>query len=170
MPRTGIAPAPADRSDAARAARSRGALGAAASLFGVLILAKALSLTTHGLPWSAWTPFAYFWQDAAVALAFGAVHWITGRPAISRLLFIAIVAYAAINEGNTHTASLSFVETAEELRAEGRTHQIIGVDEAIERVRGGAPLGLHPLTGGLPPEIAWRYLETVADKVMPALS
>ena len=78
--------------------------------------------------------------------------------------------YAAWNEGNTHTASLSFVETAEELRAEGRTHQIIGVDEAIDRVRGGAPLGLHPLTGGLPPDIAWRYLETVADKVMPALS
>ena len=42
-------------------------------------------------------------------------------------------------------------------------------DEAVEVVRGGTPLALHPLIGGLPPEIAWPYLETVADKVMPAL-
>ena len=31
-------------------------------------------------------------------------------------------------------------------------------------------LPLHPLIGGLPPEIAWRYLTTVADRVMPALA
>ena len=34
---------------------------------------------------------------------------------------------------------------------------------------GGLPLPLHPLIGGLPPEVAWRYLRTVADEVMPAL-
>jgi hypothetical protein len=44
------------------------------------------------------------------------------------------------------------------------------VEEAIEHVRGGAILPLHPLVGGLPPEVAWRYLETVADKVMPAVT
>jgi alkanesulfonate monooxygenase SsuD/methylene tetrahydromethanopterin reductase-like flavin-dependent oxidoreductase (luciferase family) len=81
-----------------------------------------------------------------------------------------VLSYAEWNEGNTDTSSLSFVQTAEELRAENRSHRIFSVDEAIEFVRGGAPLGLHPLIGGLPPEIAWRYLNTVADKVMPAVS
>ena len=31
------------------------------------------------------------------------------------------------------------------------------------------PLQLQPLVGGLPPEIAWRYLRTVTDEVMPKL-
>jgi alkanesulfonate monooxygenase SsuD/methylene tetrahydromethanopterin reductase-like flavin-dependent oxidoreductase (luciferase family) len=77
--------------------------------------------------------------------------------------------YAEWNAGNEDTASLSFVRTAEELRAENRTHRIFGVDEAIAHVRAGAPLALHPLIGGLPPEIAWRYVRTVAEKVVPAI-
>lgn len=78
--------------------------------------------------------------------------------------------YATWNEGNTDTSSLSFVATADELRAENRSHRILTVDEAIAFVRAGAPLPLHPLIGGLPPEIAWRYLRTVVDDVMPALA
>jgi alkanesulfonate monooxygenase SsuD/methylene tetrahydromethanopterin reductase-like flavin-dependent oxidoreductase (luciferase family) len=77
--------------------------------------------------------------------------------------------YAEWNQGNTGTASLSFVETADELRAESRSHRILGVEEAVEFVRGGMPLALHPLIGGLPPEIAWRYLRTVVEEVMPAV-
>jgi alkanesulfonate monooxygenase SsuD/methylene tetrahydromethanopterin reductase-like flavin-dependent oxidoreductase (luciferase family) len=76
--------------------------------------------------------------------------------------------YAAWNEGNVGTASLSFSTTAEELRAEARSHRILAVDEAIELVRGGTQLALHPLIAGLPPEIAWRYLSTVTDVVLPA--
>ena len=45
----------------------------------------------------------------------------------------------------------------------------MGVDEAISLVRSGLPLPLHPLVGGLPPDVAWRYLRTVTDVVMPAL-
>ncbi len=77
--------------------------------------------------------------------------------------------YAAWNEGDTDTASLSFAQTAEELREEDTSHRILTVDQAVEMVRGGQPLGLTPLIGGLPPEIAWRYLRTVTDDVMPAL-
>ncbi|MBL7491729.1 LLM class flavin-dependent oxidoreductase [Frankia sp. AgB1.9] len=76
--------------------------------------------------------------------------------------------YAAWNEGDTGTASLSFTRTAEELRAERRSHQILTVDEAVAQVRAGGLLRLHPLIGGLPPEIGWRYLQTVAEKVLPA--
>jgi alkanesulfonate monooxygenase SsuD/methylene tetrahydromethanopterin reductase-like flavin-dependent oxidoreductase (luciferase family) len=81
-----------------------------------------------------------------------------------------VLSYAEWNEGNADTASLSFVSTAEELRAENRSHRIYSVDEAIELVRGGAPLALHPLIGGLPPEVAWRYLRTAVDAVIPAVA
>ena len=77
--------------------------------------------------------------------------------------------YAAWNEGNTESASLSFVETAEALRAENRSHRILTVEQAVELVRAGGPLPLHPLVGGLPPKIAWRYLELVVDRVLPAV-
>ena len=44
---------------------------------------------------------------------------------------------------------------------------MLSVDEAVEMVRAGMPLGLHPLIGGLPPEIAWPYLKTVTEQVVP---
>lgn len=80
-----------------------------------------------------------------------------------------VTSYAAINEGNTHTASLSRATTVEELRAENRSHRIVTVDEALAMIKGGHPLPLQPLAGGVPPEIAWRYLRIVTDAVMPRL-
>jgi len=81
-----------------------------------------------------------------------------------------VTMYAALNEGAPHSASLSTATTAEELRSENASHRIVTVDEAVALIRAGTPLQLHPLIGGLPPEIAWRYLRTVVDRVMPALS
>jgi alkanesulfonate monooxygenase SsuD/methylene tetrahydromethanopterin reductase-like flavin-dependent oxidoreductase (luciferase family) len=81
-----------------------------------------------------------------------------------------VMSYSAINEGNTHTASLSTATSVDELRAEDRTHRIVSVDEAVEMIRGGMPLPLQPLVGGLPPEIAWRYLRVVTDDVMAAIA
>jgi alkanesulfonate monooxygenase SsuD/methylene tetrahydromethanopterin reductase-like flavin-dependent oxidoreductase (luciferase family) len=78
--------------------------------------------------------------------------------------------YAEWNVGDTTTANISFVQSPEELRAENRTHRILTVDEAVETVRGGMPLQLHPLIGGVPPDIAWPYLRTVVDRVVPATS
>jgi alkanesulfonate monooxygenase SsuD/methylene tetrahydromethanopterin reductase-like flavin-dependent oxidoreductase (luciferase family) len=78
-----------------------------------------------------------------------------------------VLAYASSNAGDTTTASLSFATTAEELRAENRTHRIVDVDEAVSLVRSGVPLQLHPLIGGLPPELAWTYLRRVVEDVMP---
>jgi alkanesulfonate monooxygenase SsuD/methylene tetrahydromethanopterin reductase-like flavin-dependent oxidoreductase (luciferase family) len=77
--------------------------------------------------------------------------------------------YAAINQGNTHTASISTATSVEELRTEDRTHRIVTVDEALSMVRAGTPLPLQPLVGGLPPETAWRHLRTVTDEVMHRL-
>lgn len=64
--------------------------------------------------------------------------------------------------------SISFAKTWQELRAENRSHVILTVEEAAEKVRAGEVLRLHPLIGGMPADIAWPYLRTVAEKVMPA--
>ena len=80
-----------------------------------------------------------------------------------------VSSYAAINEGNTHTASLSTAKTVDELRAENRSHRVLTVDEAVDFIKTGNFLQLQPLVGGLPPDIAWRYLRVVTDEVMPRL-
>jgi hypothetical protein len=45
------------------------------------------------------------------------------------------------------------------LRAAEGPYRIVSVDEAIEYIRSGRPLPLHPLCGGIPPDVAWRHLE-----------
>jgi alkanesulfonate monooxygenase SsuD/methylene tetrahydromethanopterin reductase-like flavin-dependent oxidoreductase (luciferase family) len=81
-----------------------------------------------------------------------------------------VTSYASWNEPDSATASLSFATSVDELRAENRTHRIVTVDDAVALVQSGSLLNLQPLVGGLPPEMAWRYLRTVADEVMPRLS
>jgi alkanesulfonate monooxygenase SsuD/methylene tetrahydromethanopterin reductase-like flavin-dependent oxidoreductase (luciferase family) len=81
-----------------------------------------------------------------------------------------VLMYGAWNEGTEGTSSISFAKTAAELRAENRTHRILTVEQAVAFIKGGAPLPLHPIIGGLPPKIAWRYLETIVDKVMPEVA
>jgi alkanesulfonate monooxygenase SsuD/methylene tetrahydromethanopterin reductase-like flavin-dependent oxidoreductase (luciferase family) len=74
-----------------------------------------------------------------------------------------VLTYSNWNAGNDHTASLSFVKSAEELRTERRSHVIFSVDEARHLIAAGTPLALHPLIGGLPPGIAWQYLQAAAE-------
>jgi hypothetical protein len=62
-------------------------------------------------------------------------------------------------------SSMSYATTVEELRAEGGAHRILTVDEAVDVVREEwSPV--HPLCGGLPPELAWPYLRRAADEVL----
>jgi hypothetical protein len=42
------------------------------------------------------------------------------------------------------------------------------VDEAIAFVREKGIIPLHPLCGGIPPDLAWPYLERVVNEVLPA--
>ena len=66
-------------------------------------------------------------------------------------------------------ASGSQATTVEALRAENGNYRVFTPDEAVAYVRASGLLLLQPLCGGLPPEIAWRHLELVADRVMPEL-
>jgi alkanesulfonate monooxygenase SsuD/methylene tetrahydromethanopterin reductase-like flavin-dependent oxidoreductase (luciferase family) len=71
--------------------------------------------------------------------------------------------YASWNVGRDHTASLSRARTVEELAAEKGNYQIVTPAEAKDLLgRTGFPLGLQPLAGGIPPDVAWRYLEAAA--------
>lgn len=72
------------------------------------------------------------------------------------------VTYAGWNEGK-RTASLSRGRTVDELRAERGAHRIFSTNEAAEHLRTHRILPLHPLCGGLPPAIAWSYLERAAE-------
>jgi alkanesulfonate monooxygenase SsuD/methylene tetrahydromethanopterin reductase-like flavin-dependent oxidoreductase (luciferase family) len=75
--------------------------------------------------------------------------------------------YGDWNPGDETTASISHAQTVEELRATSPAHKIYSTDEAVEIVRNGGMLMLMPLCGGLPPELAWPYVERVANDVLP---
>jgi sulfatase-like protein len=69
-----------------------------AALFVVLVAAKAAGLWGHHLPMSAWTPIAYLWHDALVALAFAAVDAGLGRrERAAWAAYAVLAAYAAVN-------------------------------------------------------------------------
>ncbi len=56
-------------------------------------------------------------------------------------------------------ASITRADSVAALRAESGPYRIFTPDEATDFVRGGRPLPLHPLCGGVPPEVAWPYFE-----------
>jgi alkanesulfonate monooxygenase SsuD/methylene tetrahydromethanopterin reductase-like flavin-dependent oxidoreductase (luciferase family) len=60
-------------------------------------------------------------------------------------------------------ASITRAETVDALREEeGGPYRILTSEEATDFVRGGRPLPLAPLCGGIAPEVAWPFLERAA--------
>ncbi|MGI8783245.1 MAG: sulfatase [Acidobacteriota bacterium] len=66
-------------------------------LFGVFVAFKILVLAGRDIPLGVWTPLAYFWQDALVALLFGAADFASRRPRFGWILYGAVVAYMGLN-------------------------------------------------------------------------
>lgn len=77
------------------------------------------------------------------------------------LLHDAITA-ATYRHGDDTVASISRARSVEELRAVPGPYRIFTVDEAAAYVGSGRGLQLLPLCGGLPPDLAWPYLERAA--------
>lgn len=75
--------------------------------------------------------------------------------------------YAQWNPDNAASAGISFARNVADLRETSKSHRIITTDHAVEIVRGGGMLNLSPLCGGVPPDIAWPYLERVGAVVLP---
>jgi alkanesulfonate monooxygenase SsuD/methylene tetrahydromethanopterin reductase-like flavin-dependent oxidoreductase (luciferase family) len=78
---------------------------------------------------------------------------------LGEYMLVDAIGYGRWNQHRTGTASVSFATTVDELRAEHGEYQILTPDEAKSYVQRGVPLALQPLVGGIPPDIAWRYLE-----------
>ena len=58
-------------------------------------------------------------------------------------------------------------ETVDELRLAGGIYRIFTPDEAVAHIRSAGLFIAQPLTGGLPPDLAWPSLELLAKEVLP---
>jgi alkanesulfonate monooxygenase SsuD/methylene tetrahydromethanopterin reductase-like flavin-dependent oxidoreductase (luciferase family) len=74
------------------------------------------------------------------------------------LLHDAVTA-ASYRHGDDSVASIFRADNVSALRATEGPYRIFTVDEASSYIRNGTPLPLLPLCGGVPPEVAWPYLE-----------
>jgi alkanesulfonate monooxygenase SsuD/methylene tetrahydromethanopterin reductase-like flavin-dependent oxidoreductase (luciferase family) len=74
------------------------------------------------------------------------------------LLHDAVTA-ASYRPHDDSVGSITRADTVVALREPGGPYRIFTPEEAIAYIRGGRPLPLHPLCGGVPPDVAWRYLE-----------
>lgn len=79
----------------------------------------------------------------------------------SYLLHDAVTA-ASYRHGDDSVASISRASTVSELRDAGGPYRIFTTEGAEEYIRSGRPLPLLPLCGGVPPDVAWPYLERAA--------
>jgi len=80
------------------------------------------------------------------------------------------MSYAAWNENaGRDTISLSQKTSLESLREEQGAYRIVNVDGAVELYERWGRLALHPLCGGLTPNVAQRYLNIVMDSVWPKI-
>jgi hypothetical protein len=66
---------------------------------------------------------------------------------------------ASYRHGYDSVASISRADTVAALRETRGPYRIFTIDEAAAYIRRGKPLPLLPLCGGIPPDIAWPYLE-----------
>ena len=73
------------------------------------------------------------------------------------------------NEAGMTAASLSQSKTIEDMKAENGAYRVVDIDGAVELIKTWGRLPLHPLCGGVPPELGWQYLKRVVDEVMPRL-
>jgi alkanesulfonate monooxygenase SsuD/methylene tetrahydromethanopterin reductase-like flavin-dependent oxidoreductase (luciferase family) len=72
------------------------------------------------------------------------------------------VTAASHRANDDSVASITRADSVAALREEGDPYRILTPDEATDYVRSGRALPLHPLCGGLPPDVAWPYLERAA--------
>ena len=81
---------------------------------------------------------------------------------IGKYLLHDALAYSEWNPDNTCPPTSPPPRRSTSYAASSRTHVILSMDEASERVADGEVMNLSPLCGGMPPEVAWPYLKRVA--------
>jgi alkanesulfonate monooxygenase SsuD/methylene tetrahydromethanopterin reductase-like flavin-dependent oxidoreductase (luciferase family) len=81
------------------------------------------------------------------------------------------VTYGGWSTDQRSLMHLPGVQTLDEVRASGR-YRFLTPDQLIEEVRDAGdygPLVLHPLVGGMPIDEAWKSVQLLVDRVLPAL-
>jgi hypothetical protein len=73
------------------------------------------------------------------------------------------MAYSEWNPDNQVSANMSTAKTVEELRQTSTSHVILPIEQARRRLAQGEMFNLSPLCGGIPPDIAWKYLKSFAE-------
>lgn len=63
----------------------------------------------------------------------------------------------------------SSATTVDELRAEAGAYQIVTPADAVAMIHTHGYLALHPLCGGVAPDLAWQSLHLIESEVMPNL-
>jgi alkanesulfonate monooxygenase SsuD/methylene tetrahydromethanopterin reductase-like flavin-dependent oxidoreductase (luciferase family) len=82
------------------------------------------------------------------------------------------VTYGGWSKDQRSLMHLPGVQTVDEVRASGR-YRFLTPDQLIAEVRDAAnygPLVLHPLVGGMPVDEAWKSVQLLVEKVLPALA
>jgi alkanesulfonate monooxygenase SsuD/methylene tetrahydromethanopterin reductase-like flavin-dependent oxidoreductase (luciferase family) len=82
------------------------------------------------------------------------------------------VTYGGWSADERSLMHLPGIRTLDEVKASGR-YRFLTPDQLIAEVREAqnyGPLVLHPLVGGMPVEEAWKSVQLLTDKVLPALS
>jgi alkanesulfonate monooxygenase SsuD/methylene tetrahydromethanopterin reductase-like flavin-dependent oxidoreductase (luciferase family) len=82
------------------------------------------------------------------------------------------VTYGGWSTDQRSLMHLPGVQTLDEVRASGR-YRFLTPDQLIAEVRDAddyGPLVLHPLVGGMPVDEAWKSVQLLVDRVLPALA
>ncbi len=80
--------------------------------------------------------------------------------------------YASWQTPDIHSAVHSHAKTVEDLRAEG-IYQVKSPEQIVAAAKEKGDFAttvLHPLIGGMPPEVGWESLELYVNQVLPALA
>jgi len=78
--------------------------------------------------------------------------------------------YAAWHiEAGLDSAALERADSVDALR-QGSVYAVLTPTECVDLLRRRPVLSVHPLCGGLPPELGWETLHLIASKVQPALA
>lgn len=72
-------------------------------------------------------------------------------------------------EGEDRTAVTSFATSVDEIREQSGPYRMLTPQQAVDLIQSKGPLMMNPLVGGCPPQLGWRSLKLIAEKVLPKL-
>ncbi|MDB6062733.1 MAG: hypothetical protein JWM78_2836 [Verrucomicrobiaceae bacterium] len=85
------------------------------------------------------------------------------------MLHDAMVYAQWLGADNAETSVYSAAKTVDELRAKGGPYVVVTPTQALDLRAKFGMLALQPLSGGVPPELAWKSLRLIEEKVLPAM-